>query len=575
MARSPREPKGDGSLSVHEPEGNRPLSVPGATDSSGDAEPAGRARMNPAAGLRQGTVRWLWASLTSMRTALALLLLLGLAAIPGSVLPQRPTSPFGVADYLTANPTWGPWLDRLGFFDVFGSAWFAAIYLLLFVSLVGCIIPRIGVYARALRARPVPVPARLTRFTHLTGTVSRAPDEVLDAAAAHLGRARVRREADGISAERGHAREAGNLVFHLSLVVLLLGLAAGSLWSFRGTAIVVEGQAFSNTLTQFDEFSHGAAFTAAQLTPFTLALEQFDVQFETGPTQRGAARLFRAEVSLTVDGVTRQEPLEVNAPLFVGGTSVHLLGHGYAPVVTVRDGNGDVAFAGPVVFLPQDSNFTSNGVIKAPDGRPERLAFEGVFLPTATVDATDGIVSIFPDAWNPQLLLNAWAGPPKQETGTPENVYVLDPTGLTQLTRPDGDPLRAGLQPGTTFTLPDGRGSVSFEGLRRWTKLQVSGNPGGWVVLGSVLVAIAGLTVSLLGRPRRLFVAVAQAPRGTSVTVAGLDRVEGRPGLPEAVAALATACGLDAGVAEVDPAVTGSGVNESDPPVPERSEEKA
>jgi cytochrome c biogenesis protein len=527
----------------------------------------GRSRMNRAAGVPTGTLRWLWASLTSMRTALALLLLLGLAAIPGSVLPQRPTSPFGVADYLAANPGWGPWLDRLGFFDVFGSAWFAAIYLLLFVSLVGCIIPRIAVYARALRAAPAPVPGRLTRFTARSGTVALPPGEVLDAAAAHLRRARVRREPGGLSAELGRSREAGNLVFHLSLVVLLLGLAAGSLWSFRGTAIVVEGQAFSNTLTHFDEFSHGAAFGPAQLTPFTLALDSFDVRFETGPTQRGAARLFRAQVSLTVDGGTRQEPLEVNAPLFVGGTAVHLLGHGYAPVVTVRDGNGDIAFAGPVVFLPQDSNFTSHGVIKAPDARPERLAFEGVFLPTAAVDATDGIVSVFPDAWNPQLLLNAWAGPPKQETGAPENVYVLDTAGLTQLTRADGEPLRAGLEPGTTFTLPDGRGSVSFDGLRRWTKLQVSSNPAGWVVLGSVLVAIAGLTVSLLVRPRRLFVAVAPAEGGTAVTVAGLDRVEGRPGLAEAISALAAACGLDAGVAGEEPAVTGS-----DPPGTEASE---
>jgi cytochrome c biogenesis protein len=86
-------------------------------------------------------------------------------------------------------------------------------------------------------------------------------------------------------------------------------------------------------------------------------------------------------------------------------------------------------------------------------------------------------------------------------------------------------------------------------------------------VLGSVLVAIAGLTVSLLVRPRRLFVAVAPAEGGTAVTVAGLDRVEGRPGLAEAISALAAACGLDAGVAGEEPAVTGS-----DPPGTEASE---
>ena len=513
-----------------------------------DSGPSGRERMNRARGVPSGTVRWAWATVTSMRTALVLLLLLGVAAIPGSVLPQRPVNPFGVTDYLTAHPTWGPWLDRLGFFDVFGSVWFAAVYLLLFLSLIGCIIPRCLTYAQAWRAQPGAVPRRLARFAdHAAGSVRVPPVEILDAGERHLRGAgyRVSREEHGLSAERGYLREAGNLVFHLSLVVLLAGLAWGSLFSFRGTAIVVEGQAFSNTLTQYDEFHSGVGFSARQLVPFTVSLDDFEVQFETGATQRGAARLFRAHVTVSRPGLAPTgELLEVNAPLSLDGTSVHLLGHGYAPVVTVRDGNGDVAFSGPVVFLPQDSNFTSHGVIKAPDARPERLAFEGVFLPSAVADPVNGLTSVFPDAWNPQLLLNAWAGPPKAETGSPENVYVLNPTGLTQLTKDTGDPLRSGLQIGTTFTLPDGRGSVSFDGLKRWTKLQVSATPGGWLVLASVLIGILGLTVSLLVRPRRLFLRIGRG-ESTQVEVAGVDRVDGRPGLGEAVAQLARAVGLD------------------------------
>ena len=104
--------------------------------------------------------RFFWTTLTSMRTALILLFILGLAAIPGSLLPQRPTNPSGVRNWLAANPGWA-WIDRLGAFDVFGSAWFAAIYLLLFVSLIGCILPRTAQFAKALRAQPSPPPGRL------------------------------------------------------------------------------------------------------------------------------------------------------------------------------------------------------------------------------------------------------------------------------------------------------------------------------------------------------------------------------------------------------------------------------
>ena len=497
-------------------------------------------------------LRFAWATLTSMRTALILLLVLGIAAIPGSLLPQRPTDPIRVADYLTANPVWAPWLDRLGFFDVFGSVWFAAIYLLLFISLIGCIVPRTATYARTLRALPSAAPGSLDRLPgHTAGTFTGTPAAVLDPAEAHLRarRYRVLREVTSVSAERGYLRETGNLVFHICLVLALIGLAWGSLFSFKGTAIVVEGQAFSNTLTQYDEFGAGAAFTPSRLTPFTVRLDDFEVTFETGPVQQGAARGFKGHVTVTgADGATSQQVVEVNAPLSVGGNNVHLLGHGYAPVVTVRDGSGQVAFSGPVVFLPQDGNFRSDGVIKAPDARPERLAFEGIFLPTASSSGSGAMVSVFPDVLNPQLLVNVWAGPRKEETGAPENVYALDKAGLTQLTKDGGDPLRAGLEIGTTYQLPDGRGSLSFDGWKRWTKLQISTTPGGWLVLCSVMLAVLGMAVSLTVRPRRLFVRV----EGDSVSVAGLDRTDNRGGLPEEVAALAAACGLEATLAATE-----------------------
>ncbi len=541
-----------------------------------DVEPAadGRERMNRARGMRSGTLRWAWATLTSMRTALLLLLLLGLAAIPGSLLPQRPTNAFGVAQYLLDNPDRGAWLDRLGFFDVFGSPWFAAVYLLLFISLIGCILPRCRAYYEALRAEPGPLPRRFSRFPdHASGPLETTADKALDGAEAHLRKAgyRIRREATGISAEKGYLREAGNLVFHLSLIAVLIGLAWGTVFGYRGTAIIVEGKAFSNTLTQYDEFSAGIGFRPEQLSPFTIGLDAFEAEFEIGPIQRGAARMFRATVTVSHPGAEpRQQLLEVNHPLTVGGTDVHLLGHGYAPVVTVRDGNGDIAYSGPVVFLPIDGNFTSNGVIKAPDARPERLAFEGMFLPTAQID-DEGMRSVFPDAWNPQLLVNAWAGPPKVETGAPENVYVLDQTGLEQLLRPDGQPVRAGLEIGASYDLPDGRGSISFDELRRWTKLQISTTPGGWFVLASVLVAIAGLSASLTVRPRRLYVRVS----GNVVEAAGLDRVDGRPGLPEAVAALALAAGIDPGdgtPAEPDPTAAQPGGTLADDPTAAQEE---
>ncbi len=500
----------------------------------------------PALGWRGG-LRYLWTQLTAMRTALVLLFGLALAAVPGSLLPQRSVAPVRVDDYLTQHPRLGPLLDRVGAFEVYTSPWFSAVYLLLFVSLVGCIIPRIGVYARALRAQPPRTPRNLARLPAYATAGSPAGDGVLPRAADLLRQRRYRVVAreNSVAAERGYLREAGNLVFHVSLLLLLLGVALGILYGFRGTSVVIVGQGFANNLTQYDDFTSGARFAERDLVPFGLTVRRFDVKFETGAVQTGAARQFRAEVDV-VDrpGATpRAEALEVNRPLNIDGTTVHLIGHGYAPVVTVKDGAGNVAFSGPVPFLPQDGNFTSAGAIKVPDGRPERLGFQAFFLPTAVVDE-QGPRSVFPDAFDPALFTNVWYGPPKEETGRPENVYTLDTSGMTPLTESNGDRVRLALKVGQGVSLPDGKGSIQLDGWTRWVKLQISDTPGVTISLVALGFAVAGLCLSLFVRPRRVWVRVRAGEDGHNlVEVGGLDRADARVGLSEDVAELAAELG--------------------------------
>ncbi|MFL6064043.1 MAG: cytochrome c biogenesis protein ResB [Friedmanniella sp.] len=492
----------------------------------------------------RGGFRFVWTQLTSMRTALVLLFALALAAIPGSLIPQRSISPVRVADFVRDHPTLGPVYDRLGLFHVFTSAWFSAIYLLLFLSLVGCIIPRVAVYARALRARPPRTPRNLSRLPAYARTDLARAGDALERAAALLRRRRYRVDVDGasVAAERGYLREAGNLVFHVSLLFVLLGVAVASLYGFRGTSVVVVGQGFANNLTQYDDLSAGASFSEKDLHPFSVTVKKFDVAFETGPVQRGAARLFRADVEVTdTPGATpHAETLEVNKPLSIDGTTVHLIGHGYAPKVTVKDGDGNVAFSGPVVFLPQDGQFTSAGAVKVPDARPERLAFEGFFLPTAVTTNGGAPTSGFPDALNPTLFLNGWYGPPKVESGAPENVYSLDTTGLSPMKDAKGAPARFALQVGDTIALPDGKGSITLDGWDRWVKLQVGDSPGVPISLAAIVFAVLGLCLSLFVRPRRVWVRVSERPGGGSVLeVGGLDRADARAGLTEDVAELA------------------------------------
>ena len=508
-----------------------PPSVPGAgTESAGALPPLGAA----------GFARWAWRQLTSMRTALILLFALAVAAIPGSVLPQRGIDPILVREWIADAPTWGPILDSLGFFDVYAAPWFAAIYLLLFISVIGCVLPRTGVHIKALRTPPPRAPRRLSRMAHFrTWTASPrstgAPvtaATVLDDVEADLRRRRwrVARGADDpaateersgwVSAEKGYARETGNLLFHAALIALLLAVGYGAVFGWRGNVIVREGNGFSNTLTQYDAWGGGRLASPDGLPPFSFTLEEFRVEFERSETERGSPRLFEAEVTARAEPGAPEvtEIIRVNEPIAFDGAKIFLVGHGYAPRIEVRDADGRLVFDDAVVVLPQDGNQTSIGVVKVPDALPQ-LGFQMLFLPTAAVDDVRGPFSSFPDADDPAIFASAWVGDLGLDDGVPQSVYRLVTDAMSQVG------LEA-LRPGQTWDLPHGIGSMSFVGWQRWASFQIAHDPGKEPALIASVVALIGLMMSLFVKRRRVWIRAADGPDGVTVEVAGLARTD-------------------------------------------------
>lgn len=468
----------------------------------------------------------MWRQLTSMKTALILLFLLAVASIPGSVLPQRGTNPILVDQWLTDNPTWGPILDSLGFFDVFAAPWFAAIYILLFISLIGCVLPRVGVHWRAMRQSPPAAPRYLSRLGGREEVVADSPALVLSKAEKYLRQRHwrvVRSGDDRVAAEKGYLRETGNLLFHFSLIVILFAVAYGGLFGWRGNVIVREGQGFSNTLTQYDAWGGGRLTSADNLPVFSFTLDKFSVDFSREEGQRGAPRLFEADVSVVRPGADTavEERIEVNAPMVIGSAKVFLVGHGYAPRFVVRDGNGNIVFDDAVVFLPQDGNFTSTGVVKIPDSEPS-LGFRGIFLPTSALDAERGPFSSFPAPDDPSVFLGAWAGDLGLDSGVPQSVYSLTTDSMEQLG------LQA-LRPGEVWELPGGAGSIEFIDFERWASFQIASDPGKEAALIAAVLAMIGLSLSLFIQRRRVWVKVrpSDSGSGTTVEVAGLAKASG------------------------------------------------
>ncbi|MCK7623611.1 cytochrome c biogenesis protein ResB [Streptomyces sp. RS10V-4] len=519
-----------------------------------------------------GWVRWFWRQLTSMRVALLLLFLLSIGAIPGSLIPQTSIDPVKVDEFRDKHATLGAVYDKLGMFHVYSSVWFSAIYLLLFISLIGCIVPRAWQFVGQLRGRPPAAPRRLTRLpAYTTWHTQAAPGDVLDAAERMLKkrRFRVRREGTAVAAEKGYLREAGNLLFHVALIVMLVAFAVGGLWKSEGGKLITEGDGFSNSLTQYDDFSSGPFFDTDTMEPFGFTMDSFDATYErTGP-QRGTPRTFRANITYFTgaDGTPHKKSIEVNTPLDIAGNKVYLLSHGYAPVVTVKDGRGKVVYHGAVPFLPQDpKNFTSSGVVKVPgaqtkDGKRNQLGFQALFVPTFGGKNSGSMFSQFPAPDFPVLSVNAWHGDLSLDSGLPQNVYRLNTDRMKQYKDPDGDIFKKMLLPKdraakmlghagaeltpqqlaaeSTMQLPNGDGSITFEGIRTWASFKIAHQPGNGLALTGAVLALLGLAASLFIQRRRVWVRVEPTDGGAAlVEMAGLGRSESAR-VAEELAALA------------------------------------
>ena len=487
----------------------------------------------PAPGRRvTATLTHWWRRLTAMRTAIVLLFLLALAAVPGSLLPQRSLSQTNVSRYFADNPELAPVLDRLYLFDVFSSPWFAAVYLLLFVSLIGCVLPRALEHARALRAAPPAAPRHLTRLPDSGELRTALPaSAALDVVEEELRvrRFRVVRRDGEVSAEKGHLKETGNLLFHLSLVALLLGLAGGKLWGYEGSILVTEGQGFCNSFQQYDTYRSGALVDSADLSPLCVDLTDFRAEYEPDLT----ASSFTAGLRYGPPGEEgRPTTIGVNDPLRVDGDRVYVTGHGFSPefTVTLPDGTTFEDVSAP--FLPVDqATLASEGALKLPDvgaDGDDQLALQGFFAPTGVVQG-GRLTSIDPRPLAPQVAIVAYRGYLGLDSGIPQSVYSLDAAQIDRgrLERVGA----ANLAVGESLDLPDGT-AVTFTGYREFAALQFSHDPGQIWVLGASIALFAGLLGMLLLRRERVFARAAPdtGGGGTVLTVASLTRGSGESG---------------------------------------------
>ncbi len=444
--------------------------------------------------------RRVWRTLRTMRTAIILLLLLAAGAAIGSLFPQRPIQPDKVEAWKKLNRGWAPLAEKLGIFDVFGSWWFMAIYGLLLVSLVGCLLPRYRGFLRVLRARPRTTSTLESQQQYHAGTIALDPEAALSGAERVLRARRFRlTRADGtLAAEKGNWREGGSLVFHTAFLVLLLGMSADKLLGSTGQVAVVEGERFTETHVEYDVIEEGRFFNERH-RGFQLAVDDFDVDWHPN----GVPKQFASRVRVIEgDREVLSERIVVNSPLTHRGVRVYQLSWGWAPHVTVRQA-GKVLYDGPTIFLAEQGGW--RGVIKLPSAKPKQVGLDMIFFTDPRLGADGSPRDASPRPNNPAIVYQEFEG--DLGLDVPQSVYRLDISKMAA-----GSSGVVG--PGETVSLGDGI-DVSFGPLKQYTVFQVATNPGAGLLLVAAGLILVGLIPALYSSRRRVWVRAAVLEGGT------------------------------------------------------------
>lgn len=474
-----------------------------------------------------------------MRTALILLLLLALASVGGSLLPQIPNTPERVRQYVGDHEIWGAVFRRAGLFDVFGSWWFGLIVVLLFTSLVACLLPRSRAQWRAMRAKPVHA-REIDGFTHHAEVhVTGAREET--AAAAHnvLRRRRFRVSLTdaglSLAAEKGALREAGSLVFHWAFVLLLVGVVIGKGTGYSGRAAIVEGQTWTDAAINYDPLRlRLGRFFSGDFSGLGIRLVRYDDTFDrnTGMPQDFVSTL---ELLDETGQVLSTDEARVNHAVRHGPLRIYQYGFGWAPMILVERG-ADVLADGPVVMGQRTAATGVSqlampwiGFVKLPQVRPQvDMAVQFELWPDGRGFFSAGMPMFSEN--RPLLRYTVWEGKlldpslasldtrfmTKTVSGIAALGWVVDLErgcvvgGLTTVDATTLCP--AGAAAGLTMTFPE---------LRRYTVLQVGKDSTVPVVLGAAILILLGLLAALYTSRRKVWVRVETAPNGGSVLKVG------------------------------------------------------
>jgi len=428
-------------------------------------------------GYLQSYVNELWKFFISVKLSISLLLSLAATSIIGTVIPQNETP----AEYVNA---FGEFLYRLfgifDFFDMYHSWWFQMLIILLLINIIVCSIDRLS---RTWKIVFVKNPQfNISRFRNLSSKkeffTNESPQQLKSIyetiVTKGFGYSRTEDTEKGfcIFTEKWRWARLGVYVVHLSIILMLIGAFLGSNFGFEGFVNIPEGKGIKNIRIS----------NSAKTYPldFQLRCDDFNVTFY----ESGAPKEFRSSLTiLENDNPVFQKNIIVNDPLRYKGINIFQSSYGLLPPEEVT-----------LKFTIQESgiSYIKKLLIGQQINIPEGLGTFGLKGFTKSAD------------FRGHALGEAFIGVIEPANG--KSIEIILP-----LRFPSFDKMRKG------------EVLVSVEEYKEkyYTGLQVTKDPGVWVVYSGFIFMIVGCFITFFMSHQRICVEAVKSGKKTKVMIAG------------------------------------------------------
>lgn len=419
----------------------------------------------------------IWDFFSSVKLTIVLLLSLAATSIIGTLIPQNEDP----AAYFKA---FGEYLYRLfnilGLFDMYHSWWFQLLLVLLTINIIVCSIDKISANRRILFARNPSF--KLPRFRNIKHKErfedGRSPEKLREiyqrSVSRHFRYSRTETTENGfaIFGEKGRWTRFGVYTVHLSVILLLIGGLIGSIFGFDGFVNIPEGESVGRVQIRNNS-------ETIQLG-FEIRCEDFDVSFY----DTGAPKEFRSSLTiLEGNRAVLKKDIIVNDPLRYKGISIYQSSYGTIP-------SSEVVLS----FTSRKTGkvYTQKAVAGQSVVIPEKL---GTF-------AVKGLARSY-----------KFKG------------HELGETLIGILTPPEGDPVEVALPLRFPSFDKMRKGSVLIAVVenvpRFYTGLQVTKDPGVWIVYGGFILMIIGCYITFFMSHQQICVELVPSGKETRVIVAG------------------------------------------------------